>query len=114
MPFRDRGSNSLRDAIIDDSLNLPVHQKLLRDLFCLFATLRLAHDLGRAFPGMAGFSERNLRYMREFFQTYKDPNLATAVAKLPWGHNVVIRTRYPINNQQLWYVQQVLDYGWSG
>lgn len=73
----------------------------------------ISHDLIRAFPGMAGFSLRNLRYMRKFYETYPDLNFAAAAAKLPWGHNMVILDTLPNNNQRLWYVQQALEHGWS-
>lgn len=33
---------------------------------------RLAKDLKKEFPGMAGFSARNLKYMRSFAETYPD------------------------------------------
>src|SRR5579875_1418677 len=46
---------------------------------------KLAHDLGNAFPGITGFSLRNLRYMRKFAESYPDENFAAAAAKLPWG-----------------------------
>lgn len=73
----------------------------------------LARDLSNEFPGMAGFSLRNLRYMRKFAGAYSDSNVATAVAKLPWGHNVVLLEKLQSNDQRLWYAQQTLENGWS-
>ena len=50
---------------------------------------RLAEDLGRAFPGMRGFSARNLKYMRAFAEAWpEEPIVQRLVAQLPWGHNV--------------------------
>ncbi|MCG3114993.1 MAG: PDDEXK nuclease domain-containing protein [Candidatus Manganitrophus sp. SA1] len=44
---------------------------------------RLATDLGRAFPGTRGFSARNLRNMKQFYQAYSSPSIwQQAVAKL--------------------------------
>lgn len=44
---------------------------------------RLAGDLRAAFPGMSGFSGRNLRDMRRLFLSYSDPEFwRQAVAKL--------------------------------
>lgn len=74
---------------------------------------KLAHDLGVAFPGIAGFSLRNLRYMRTFAETYVNDNFAAAVAKLPWGHNIVILEKLQNNDQRIWYIQQALENGWS-
>lgn len=52
--------------------------------------VRLADDLGKALPGVAGFSARNLRYMRKFSTVYPTDNFAAAAAKIPWGHIMVI------------------------
>lgn len=73
----------------------------------------LARDLERAFPGVAGFSLRNLRYMRKFAETYPDKNLATAVAKIPWGHNIALLEQLDSNEKRLWYAQQIIENGWS-
>ena len=45
---------------------------------------RLAHDLRAAFPDMAGFSPRNLKYMRSFAEAYPDLGFVQqAAAQLP-------------------------------
>ena len=50
---------------------------------------RLAADLRTAFPGIEGFSPRNLKYMRSFADAYPDQSIVQqAVALLPWGHQV--------------------------
>ncbi len=74
---------------------------------------KLAHDLGKSFPGIAGFSIRNLKYMRKFADCYKEINCATAVAQIPWGHNITILEKLKNNDQRLWYVQQTVENGWS-
>jgi len=74
---------------------------------------KLASDLEKAFPGIAGFSLRNLRYMRKFAETYTDQNVATAVAKIPWGHNVALLERLQDGKQRLWYANKTLENGWS-
>ncbi len=73
----------------------------------------LAHDLEKAFPGLAGFSLRNLRYMRKFAETYPNANVAAAVATLPWGHNMVLLDKLQDNNQRIWYAQKTIENGWS-
>jgi predicted nuclease of restriction endonuclease-like (RecB) superfamily len=73
----------------------------------------LASDLARSFPDLAGFSLRNLNYMRKFAESYPDSNCATAVAQIPWGHNLVILEKVENNDQRLWYVQKCLENGWS-
>lgn len=55
---------------------------------------RLAHDLRIAFPEMKGFSARNLKYMRAFAEAWpKMPIVQQPVARLPWGHNIVLLTK---------------------
>ncbi|WP_430869498.1 DUF1016 N-terminal domain-containing protein [Cupriavidus basilensis] len=50
---------------------------------------RLANDLRQAFPDMAGFSPRNLMYMRAFAEAWPDEAIVQQlVAQLPWGHNL--------------------------
>ena len=74
---------------------------------------KLTQDLTSCFPGITGFSLRNVRYMKMFAQTYTDLNCATAVAKLPWGHNIALLERVSDNNQRLWYAQKTIENGWS-
>lgn len=63
---------------------------------------------------MGGFSPRNLRYMRSFFETYQDPQiLQQVVAKLPWGHNIILMDRLDSNEKRLWYAQKTIEHGWS-
>lgn len=51
----------------------------------------LAKDLKSEFPNLKGFSERNLGRMLAFYREYSDDsNLPQLVAKLPWGHNILL------------------------
>ncbi len=74
---------------------------------------KLAHDLEIAFPGVSGFSLRNLRYMRKFAESYPDVNFAAAAAKLPWGHTMVLLDKLQNTDQRLWYVKKTIENGWS-
>lgn len=73
----------------------------------------IAQDLKELFPQLAGFSLRNLRYMRKFAETYEEVNFAMAIAKLPWGHNATLLDMIQSNDQRIWYAQQVVEHGWS-
>jgi predicted nuclease of restriction endonuclease-like (RecB) superfamily len=72
-------------------------------------------DLQAAFPGIEGFSKRNLERMRAFFLAYPDVSLfaAQAVSQIPWGHNVVLLQKLKNPEKRLWYAQQTLEQGWS-
>ena len=48
---------------------------------------RLGRDLQARFPGVEGFSPRNLKYMRSLAEAWPDPEVVPRrVALLPWGH----------------------------
>lgn len=75
---------------------------------------RLSQDLRTAFPEMKGFSPRNLAYMRAFAAAWPDAEFVQqAVARLPWGHNVVLLDRLPGPETRLWYATKALEHGWS-
>lgn len=75
---------------------------------------RLARDLKAAFPEMAGFSPRNLRYMRDFARAWPDESIwQQPVAKLPWGHNLLLLAKLSNQDTRLWYAQQAIVHGWS-
>jgi predicted nuclease of restriction endonuclease-like (RecB) superfamily len=74
---------------------------------------RLAADLAAQFPGMRGWSPRNLRSMRYLAQQYPTQELAAAVARLPWGHLTVLMGQVSAPDASAWYVEQAARYGWS-
>ena len=50
---------------------------------------RLSQDLRREFPGVEGFSPRNLKYMRAFAQAWSDePIVQEVLAQITWCHNL--------------------------
>jgi len=50
--------------------------------------------LQATFPGVKGFSSRNLWYMKQFFENYCDnEKLQRLVAEIPWGQNIEIFTK---------------------
>ena len=52
---------------------------------------RLASDLQKDFPGISGFSARNIWYMRDFYSTYSGKaKLQPLVAEISWTKNVVV------------------------
>lgn len=91
---------------------------------------RLALDLGRAFPGVAGFSARNLWRMRAFYVAYPPGSevlpqpvaetgasgrsfLPQAVAELPWSHQVVLLEKLKEPAERQWYSRAAIENGWS-
>ena len=74
----------------------------------------LSKDLQNAFPNMNGFSVRNLKYMRLFYETYQGFVIVqAALAQLPWYHNIALLEKLSSNDERLWYAQQTIENGWS-
>jgi predicted nuclease of restriction endonuclease-like (RecB) superfamily len=75
---------------------------------------KLSLDLQNEFPGMRGFSVRNLERMRFFARLYPSDSIATqAVTQLPWGHIVVLIYKIKDESMRAWYAAQTLENGWS-
>ncbi|MEI8328386.1 MAG: PDDEXK nuclease domain-containing protein [Chlamydiia bacterium] len=74
---------------------------------------KIAKDLSSSFPGISCFSHRNLKFMRQFADSYPDGIIETAVALIPWWHNIILMQKLQNKEQRLWYAQQTLENGWS-
>jgi predicted nuclease of restriction endonuclease-like (RecB) superfamily len=95
---------------------------------------RLAGDLQKEFPGMAGLSSLNLWRMRAFYSAYgilsqavtesspqKLSQAATEsisappepISSLPWGHNIVLLHKLESNASRFWYARKTIEHGWS-
>jgi predicted nuclease of restriction endonuclease-like (RecB) superfamily len=101
---------------------------------------RLSRDIRNELPELKGFSERNIGYMIRFAREYDaSAILQQSVAKLPvptndtesltqtdvptivqellaripWGHNVLLMEKIKELPTRLWYARQVIDQGWS-
>lgn len=86
----------------------------------------LGQDLQAAFPGMEGFSPRNLWRMRAFYLAYPSEKLPQpvavfegpsflpqAVAEIPWGHHATLLEKVKNHEARFWYAQMTLEQGWS-
>jgi predicted nuclease of restriction endonuclease-like (RecB) superfamily len=75
---------------------------------------RLSLDLQKEFPGMMGFSARNIWYMRNFYTIYgKNTKLQPLVAEIGWAHNVVIIDKCKDDLEREFYIRMTRRYGWS-
>lgn len=74
---------------------------------------RIAKDLELSFPGVSGFSFRNLKFMRQFAECYAEGVRETAVSLIPWGHNIVLMQKVDLPKKRFWYAQQAIQNGWS-
>lgn len=75
---------------------------------------RLARDLQTEFPGVKGFSLRNLKYMRAFAGAWPDAEIVQQVAaQIPWFHNCTLLDKLKEPLQRIWYARAAVEYGWS-
>ena len=74
----------------------------------------LAKDLQKEFPGMHGFSARNLWNMRTLYLTYRDnQKLQPLVAEISWTKNVIIMERCKDDIQREFYIKITKKFGWT-
>lgn len=99
---------------------------------------RLSADLGREFPGVAGFSAGNVWRMRAFYLAWTSELLAQPgretgrkaklaqparelgdsrppepLSDIPWFHNVTLVEKLKDLTVRLWYARQTVAKGWS-
>jgi len=73
----------------------------------------LARDIRLAFPGVTGYSPRNLQYMSQFAAAYPEGTAKQPVSQLPWGHNITLIRRVPDRTERAWYAAEAVSNGWS-
>jgi predicted nuclease of restriction endonuclease-like (RecB) superfamily len=75
---------------------------------------KLAADLRDEFPGLSGFSARNLWYMRNFYASYcQSERLQPLVAEIGWTHNLIILERCKDDLQREFYIRMTRKLGWT-
>lgn len=88
--------------------------------------LQLSKDLTAEFPEMKGFSERNVKYIRQWYSFYSlchpvygdsvdefRQQVVAQITQLPWGHNIAIITKCDDIKEALYYVQNTIIHNWS-
>jgi predicted nuclease of restriction endonuclease-like (RecB) superfamily len=75
---------------------------------------RLAQDLKNRFPGIKGFSSRNLWRMKDFYLSYcKKEKLTALLAEISWTHHVYILERCKDPLEREFYIRMSKRNGWS-
>jgi predicted nuclease of restriction endonuclease-like (RecB) superfamily len=65
----------------------------------------LATSLARRFPGMRGYTRRNLFRMRQFYEAYPDHEKVSALlTQLPWTHHLLILGQVKLPEAREFYV----------
>ena len=74
----------------------------------------LAFELKLSFPNTKGFSVRNLKYMKTYYEEYKDDDEFVHLgAQLPWKHNISLITKIKNKEIRKWYMKKCIEEGWS-
>lgn len=75
---------------------------------------KLSEDIRAEFPGITGFSRRNVFYMRDFYLLYRsDEKVQPLVAQIGWSHNLAIMERCKDTLEREFYLRMTRKYGWS-
>jgi predicted nuclease of restriction endonuclease-like (RecB) superfamily len=93
---------------------------------------KLAKDLKLEFSDMKGLSARNLRYMRDFANTYpsfpmlqaglaefqsvdnkEGAILQVSLAKLSWYHHITLLDKVKESDIRIFYIRMAIENGWS-
>jgi predicted nuclease of restriction endonuclease-like (RecB) superfamily len=75
---------------------------------------QLAQDIRAEFPGIAGFSARNVWRMRDFYLSCRDsPKLTPMVAEIGWTHNLVILEKCKDELEREFYLRMTRRFGWT-
>ena len=78
------------------------------------AAVAAAGYLRETHPELSGFSPRNLRRMRAFYQTYGNhPDLLKLAMQTGWTLNVLILEADLTLAERAWYLNAVLRFGWT-
>ncbi len=85
---------------------------------------RVSRDIRSEFPGIKGFSVRNIWLMRTFYRAWAPmlqrpvaaldgKSILPALSELPWGHNITLLEKLRDPGERLWYARQAMECGWS-
>lgn len=75
---------------------------------------QLAKDLKNSFPGMKGFSSRNLWRMKDFYLSYLDnEKLTTLSSEISWSHNVAILAKCKDLLEKEFYIRMSKRNSWT-
>jgi predicted nuclease of restriction endonuclease-like (RecB) superfamily len=67
---------------------------------------QLAEFIQTQEPGIKGFEKRNLERMRQFYETYPESEITTALrTQLSWTHHRIIMSRCKTEPERLFYLQ---------
>ncbi|MFP1133158.1 DUF1016 N-terminal domain-containing protein [Asticcacaulis sp. W401b] len=70
---------------------------------------QLARHIAVTYPGLRGFTSRNLFRMRQFYETYRGSKIVTALlTQSPWTHHLMIMGQSQIPEEREFYIRQAI------
>lgn len=74
----------------------------------------LSKDLQKEFPGVQGFSARNIWYMQQFYSEYQgNEKLQPLVAEISWSKHLAIMTKCKDEQERQFYILATKKFGWT-
>lgn len=75
---------------------------------------QLAQHIALTYPGLRGFTRPNLYRMRQFYESYRDDQIVSALLRqLPWTHHVIIMSQSQRPEEREFYLRQAASEKWS-
>jgi len=75
---------------------------------------QLASYIARWEPGIRGFGKRNLFRMRQFYETYRENKIVSALlTQLPWTHHLIILGQSKRPEEREFYLRMAAQEKWS-
>jgi predicted nuclease of restriction endonuclease-like (RecB) superfamily len=75
---------------------------------------QLADYIAQTQPGLRGFTRPNLFRMRQFYETYRDEAIVSALLRqLPWTHNLIILSQSKRPEEREFYLRMAVQEKWS-
>ncbi len=74
----------------------------------------LAATLARRYPGLRGYTRRNLFRMRQFFEAYRrEKKVSPLVTQLPWTHHLIILSQTRRAHEREFYIVSAIKERWT-
>lgn len=91
-----------------------VSEKVQREQWGKSVVEQLSKDLQTEFPGIRGFSARNIWNMKNLYEFYtKNEKLQPLVAEIGWTQNCIILEKCKDIHQIEYYLRKTKQMGWS-
>jgi predicted nuclease of restriction endonuclease-like (RecB) superfamily len=95
-------------------LGKSVSEKVQNEKWGKSVVEQLSNDLQTEFPGVRGFSARNIWRMKTFYEVYKEnQKLTPLVAEIGWVQNCLIIEQCKDDIKKEFYLRKTKQMGWS-